>query len=67
MKVSITLTETLTCEITKEVEISKEDYKYYLKNGVLPTKDIEHDLSGQIDDVDWVCTESEIIDIEKIK
>jgi len=31
MKVSVTLTETLTYEITKEVEISKEDYKYYLK------------------------------------
>jgi ribosomal protein S16 len=67
MKVSVTLTETLTYEITKEVEISKEDYKYYLKNGVLPTNDVEHDLSSDVDDEHHILTEHYITDIEKVK
>ena len=67
MKVSVTLTEVLTYEITKEVEISKEDYKYYLKNGVLPTKDVEHDLSSDVDDEHHILTEHYITDIEKVK
>ena len=67
MKVSVTLTETITYEITKEVEISKSDYNYYLKYGVLPNKDVEHDLSSNVDDEHWVCTEDCITDIQKIK
>ncbi len=66
MKVSVTLTETLTYEITKEVEISKEDYKYYLKNGVLPTNDVEWDLSSDVDAEHHVLTEHYITDVEKI-
>ena len=67
MKVSVTLTEVVTYEITKEVEISKEEYKYYLKNGVLPTKDVEWDLSSDVDDEHHILTEHYITDIEKVK
>jgi len=66
MKVQVTLTETLTYEITKEVEISKKDYKYYLKNGNLPTKDLEWELSGEMDDEDHISTEHYISDLQAI-
>jgi hypothetical protein len=68
MKVSVTLTEVMTYEITKEVEISKEEYKYYLKNGHLPFDaefDVKSDLSSDIDDEHWVGGENHYIIEEK--
>jgi len=67
MKVAVTLTETLTYEITKEVEISAKDYNYYLKNGHLPTEDVEWELSSDIEAEHHTATEHYITGIEKVK
>jgi len=69
MKVSVTLREVLTYEITQEFELTKAEYNEYINTGNLPIKkdnEIQHELSGNIEDVNWVLTEHEIIDIEKI-
>ena len=66
MKLQVKLTETLTYEITKEVEISKKYYKYYLKNGNLPTNDLEFELSGEVDDEHHISTEHYISDLQAI-
>jgi len=68
MKVSVTLTEVVTYKITKEVEISSTDYATYMRTGKLPSNtetNLEHDLSNDVDDVDWVETEHYITDITK--
>ena len=52
MKVKITLQEIQYYEITKEVEVSKEEYKYYCENGFLPDDKhfpVECELSDDID------------------
>lgn len=69
MKVSVTLREVLTYEITQEFELTKAEYNAYINTGNLPIKkdnEIQNELSGSIDDINWVLTEHEIIDIEKI-
>ena len=68
MKVLVTLTEVVTYEITKEVEISKEDYATYIKTGKLPNKkntELNHDLSSDIDSEHWVSTQHEITEVKK--
>ena len=68
MKVSVTLTEVVTYKITKEVEMSSTDYATYMRTGKLPSNtetNLEHDLSNDVDDVDWVETEHYITDITK--
>lgn len=68
MKVQVTLREVLTYEITKEVELTKEEYNTYVKYGKLPIKkqtEVEHDLSSDVCDEHWIITEHEIVNIEK--
>ena len=70
MKVSVTLREQLTYEITQEFELTKSEYNTYLKTGRLPLnkhKDIEHELSSNVDDSHWIITEHEISNIEMLK
>ena len=69
MKVSITLTEVITYEITKEVELSATDYATYIKTGKLPqNKDIElnHELSNDVQDFHHTDTDHWISNLEKI-
>ena len=69
MKVSVTLTETVTYEITKELELTPAQYATYCKTGKLPNNkatEIEHELSGLVDDEHWITTEDNITHIEKI-
>jgi len=69
MKVAITLTEVITYEITKEIEITTADYETYIKTGKLPNKkdfDVNCELSGDIDDEHHIETEHWIDNIEKI-
>ena len=68
MKVSVTSTEVLTYKITKEVEMSSTDYATYMRTGKLPSNtetNLQHDLSSEIDDVNWVETEHYINYVEK--
>ena len=70
MKVSVTLREVLTYEITQEFELTKSEYNAYIKNGRLPLnkhKDIEYELSSNVDDSHWIITEHEISNIEPLK
>ena len=70
MKVSVTLREQLTYEITQEFELTQSEYNTYLKTGRLPLnkhKDIEHELSSNVDDSHWIITEHEISNIEMLK
>ena len=67
MKVSVTLTETLTYEITKEVEISKKDFQFYLKNGKLPNNNIEWELSSDLEDEHHTETQHFITNIQELK
>ena len=70
MKVSVTLREQLTYEITQEFELTKSEYNTYLKTGRLPLnkhKDIEYELSSNVDDSHWIITEHEISNIEMLK
>jgi hypothetical protein len=51
MKVLMTLTEVVTHEITKEVEISNEEYRIYQETGHLPfdaRTELKGELSGSI-------------------
>ncbi len=69
MKVSVTLTETVTYEITKELELTPAQYATYCKTGKLPNAkatEIEHELSSLVDDEHHNTTEIEITNIEKI-
>ena len=68
MKVSVTLKEVVTYEITKEVELSPTEYAIYIKTGKLPYKkdtELNHDLSSEVDDEHWIETEHYITDITK--
>ena len=70
MKVSVTLREVLTYEITQEFELTKSEYNTYLKTGRLPLnkhRDIEDELSSNVEDIHWILTEHEIYDIEPLK
>ena len=69
MKVSVTLTEVLTYQITKEVEMSSTDYATYMRTGKLPSNtetNLEHDLSSEVDDEHHIETKHYINYIEKI-
>ena len=69
MKVQVTLIERLTYQITKEIELSPIEYARYIRNGKLSDKketEIQHDLSGEVDNEHWIETENWISDIEKI-
>ncbi len=68
MKVSVTLKEIVTYEITKEVELSATDYATYIRTGNLPSKkdvELNHELSSEVDDIHWKTTEHYITDITK--
>jgi hypothetical protein len=66
MKVNVTVVQILRYEISKEVEMSYEDYRRYLKNGQY-RKELLYEVSGDIDDSNWTNTEEWISDIEKVK
>ena len=69
MKVSVTLTEVVTYQITKEVEMSSTDYATYMRTGKLPNNtetNLEHNLSSEIDDEHHMETEHYIKYVEKI-
>ena len=69
MKVSVTLQQVMTYEITKEFDLTPTEYATYIKTGSLPIKkDIEltQELSSDIDDVNWETTENEIVNVDKI-
>ena len=68
MKLSITLTETITYEITKDVELTNTEYATYIKTGKLPYKkdvELQHELSSDVDDQHHIQTEHYISNIEK--
>lgn len=56
MKVKITQTEVQYFEITKEIEITKEEYKVYLKSGVV-SKYIINELCSETGNKHWIATE----------
>ncbi|MDB4246013.1 hypothetical protein N9824_00550 [bacterium] len=69
MKVSITLTEVITYEITKELDLTSTEYATYIKTGKLPSKkdtELQHELSSEVDDIHHVETEHRISNIDKI-
>jgi hypothetical protein len=66
MKVNVSVVQVLRYEITKEVEMSYEDYRRYLKTGKY-SNELLYEVSGDIDDIHWVETDEWISDIEKIK
>jgi|LakMenEpi03Aug12_release.lakeMendotaPanAssembly.Ray.scaffolds.fasta_scaffold3518731_1 hypothetical protein len=66
MKVNVSVVQVLRYEITKEVEMSYEDYRRYLKTGKY-SNELLYEVSGDIDDIHWVETEDWISDIEKVK
>jgi len=68
MKVAITLTEILTYEITKEVELTSTEYATYIKTGNLPTQndiELQHELSSEVEDFHHTSTEHYISNIQK--
>jgi len=65
MKVNVTVTEVITYQITKEVEMTKKEYQQYLKTGKYNIE-LEHEVSSYIDDEHWVNTESRIDNIKEI-
>lgn len=66
MKVNITVVQTLRYELTKEVEMPYKDYVKYIKTGKYDN-DLMYEISGDIDDSDWVETQEWIDSIEKAK
>lgn len=64
MKVQVTVTEVLTYQITKEVEMTEKEYKEYVKNNKY-NKELLNEISSDIDDEHWVLTESFITNMEK--
>lgn len=66
MKVNVSVVQVLRYEITKEVEMSYEDYRRYLKTGKY-SNELLYEVSGDIDDIHWVETDEWISDIEKFK
>ena len=66
MKVNVTVVQVLRYEITKEVEMSYEDYRKYLKAGKY-SKELLYEVSGDIDDNHWTNTEEWISDIQSKK
>ena len=66
MKVNVTVKEILTYQITKEVEMTKKEFKEYLKNNTY-NPELEYQVAGFIEDEHWICTESRIDNIEEIK
>jgi hypothetical protein len=64
MKVQVKVTQILTYEITKEVEMTEKEYKQYIKNGRY-SKELLHEISSDIDDQHWTNTQEFITDIEK--
>ena len=64
MKVQVTVTQVLTYEITKEVEVTEKEYKQYIKNGKY-SQELLHEVSSDIDDQDWRNTEEFITNISK--
>ena len=66
MKVNVTVEQVIRFEITKEVEMSYEDYRRYLKTGKY-SNELLYEISGDIDDIHWTNTNEWISDIEKVK
>ena len=66
MKVKVTVEQVLRFEITKEVEMSYQDYNRYLKTGKY-SNELLYEVSGYIDDIHWTNTNEWISDIEKVK
>lgn len=66
MKVNVTVVQVLRYEITKEVEMSYEEYRRYLKTGEY-SNELLYEVSGDIDDVHWTNTEEWISDIQSKK
>jgi hypothetical protein len=66
MKVNVTVVQTLRYELTKEVEMPYKDYVNYIKTGEYDDN-LMYEVSGDIDDIDWVETEEWIDSIEKAK
>lgn len=64
MKVQVTVTQVLTYEITKEVEMTEKEYKQYIKNGNY-SKELLYEVSSDIDDQHWTSTQEFITNIEK--
>ena len=64
MKVKVTVTQVLTYEITKEVEMTEKEYKQYIKNEKY-NKELLHEVGSDIDDQHWINTSEFITNIEK--
>ena len=64
MKVQVTVTQVLTYEITKEVEMTEKEYKQYIKNGNYSTE-LLYEVSSDIDDQHWTNTQEFITNIER--
>lgn len=64
IKVNVTLTYTKTIINTQDIEMTKEEYKEYLKTGKV-SFDTESEVSSAEDFVTWV--EYVDVDVEKIK
>lgn len=63
IKVNVTLTYTKTIINTQDIEMTKEEYKEYLKTGKV-SFDTESEVSSAEDFVTWV--EYVDVDVEKI-
>ena len=68
MTISATLIETITYEITKDIELTNTEYATYIKTGKLPFKkdvELQHELSSEVDDQHHIQTQHYISNIEK--
>jgi hypothetical protein len=66
MKVLVSVTEVITYEIQKEIEMTKKEYLNYLKTGKY-NPEIEHEVTSDIDAEHWVNTKSWIDDIIEVQ
>jgi hypothetical protein len=66
MKVLVSVTEVITYEIQKEIEMTKKEYLNYLKTGKY-NPEIEHEITSDIDAEHCVQTKSWIDDIIEVQ